>query len=582
MDFSTSSKGNVRAERSGVENLLPLLFGVVALTACATLRPQKSDVAPVELSPEADSYHLYMRARRELLNGDTSSAFRHYQEALRLEPDSTAIWAEYGQAAARQGDLIEAEKAYRRTSELAPKDIEPHLMLAQIYTVTGRWEAAIGEYEKVRGLDPAYPGIDLLIASADIEGGRLDEAEKKVQELLASQPENPSVLFYAARLAALRKDAAGAEALLNRALERAPDSVDLHWERHRLYEETQRRPQAVEELQKILLLSPSHEGARSKLWKWIWATREWSKAESVLLTLASAYPDEPYFFLALGWVFFEDDKRAPAVDAFRRCLELAPGLDDALYGAGVALEAIQKPGEAAAFLEKVGPESELFPEAMVRLSFLEGRQKQWDRAERRLKGLIRGHPQEARFHEGLGLIYQDQRNFGASQKALEKAVELEPDSESILYELGIVQEQNGRREASIETMKRILAGNPRHPNALNWVGYSYAEEGRNLDEAESLVRRALEARPNDGYFMDSLGWVYFQKGDFEGALELLKKAVQITPDDPVINEHLGDTHWNLGELSVAVEFYKKALTLSPKEDQTQRLRRKIEPRGVRL
>ncbi len=127
----------------------------------------------------------------------------------------------------------------------------------------------------------------------------------------------------------------------------------------------------------------------------------------------------------------------------------------------------------------------------------------------------------------------------------------------------------------IAEMKEVLRLNPDYADALNYLGYSYADRGIQLEEALELVQKAMALKPRMGYITDSLGWVYFKLGDYERAVTELEKANELTPDDPFITEHLADSYFKLSRIEKAVELYKKALKLDPKSDQTERLKDKI-------
>jgi Flp pilus assembly protein TadD len=125
-------------------------------------------------------------------------------------------------------------------------------------------------------------------------------------------------------------------------------------------------------------------------------------------------------------------------------------------------------------------------------------------------------------------------------------------------------------------MKRAIEINPQNAAALNYLGYTWAEMGIHLDEAERLIERALKIEPNDGFYIDSLGWVYYQKGDYMRAVEQLERAVEITVDDPTIIEHLGDAYEKIGKRDLALVRYRDALKRSKEEEQTKRIREKIQ------
>jgi Tfp pilus assembly protein PilF len=125
----------------------------------------------------------------------------------------------------------------------------------------------------------------------------------------------------------------------------------------------------------------------------------------------------------------------------------------------------------------------------------------------------------------------------------------------------------------MDAMRKVISLDPKHSNALNYLGYTYADLGKNLDEAERLILEALKHKPNDGYITDSLGWVYYKKGEYEKALEYLQKAIGIVPDDPIMLEHLGDAYLKLNDKTNALKFYKKSL--KHKEKDKEELEKKI-------
>ena len=119
-----------------------------------------------------------------------------------------------------------------------------------------------------------------------------------------------------------------------------------------------------------------------------------------------------------------------------------------------------------------------------------------------------------------------------------------------------------------------MAINPDHADALNYIGYTYAEQGIRLNEAMDLIERALKLKPNSGYIIDSLGWVYYQKGLYDEALDKLEKASSLTPNDPTITEHLGDVYFKKKKYQKSFEMYQKALSLN--HPDKEKLQQKIE------
>jgi tetratricopeptide (TPR) repeat protein len=154
----------------------------------------------------------------------------------------------------------------------------------------------------------------------------------------------------------------------------------------------------------------------------------------------------------------------------------------------------------------------------------------------------------------------------------------------------VVYGEADRFEESIEYMNRALEENPDNASALNYIGYTWAERGVNLDEAESKIRRAVELRPEDGYIADSLGWVYYMRARpliedgrhrearkfIERAIEELERADALTGGDPVVSEHLGDTYLLLDDKQRALDKFEEALRLEPRFGEQPDLLQKLE------
>ena len=153
---------------------------------------------------------------------------------------------------------------------------------------------------------------------------------------------------------------------------------------------------------------------------------------------------------------------------------------------------------------------------------------------------------------------------------------LDPKSDEAHFQLGALYDESKNKEKSVASMKKAIELNPKNAAALNYLGYTWAEMGIQLDEAEDLIMRALKIQPDDGFYIDSLGWVYYQKGEYPRAVEQLERAVEITVDDPTIIEHLADAYEKAGKSDRAVTRYRDALKRTKENDQIKRIREKIQ------
>ncbi|AHM03853.1 TPR domain protein [Roseibacterium elongatum DSM 19469] len=144
------------------------------------------------------------------------------------------------------------------------------------------------------------------------------------------------------------------------------------------------------------------------------------------------------------------------------------------------------------------------------------------------------------------------------------------------YARGICHHRTDDWDAAEADFRRALELNPEQPQVLNYLGYSLVEQRRNLDEALGMIERAVAARPDSGYIVDSLGWVFYRLGRFDEAVEPMERAVQLLPTDPIVNDHLGDVYWMVGREREARFQWERALSFDPEDEDATRIRRKLE------
>lgn len=146
----------------------------------------------------------------------------------------------------------------------------------------------------------------------------------------------------------------------------------------------------------------------------------------------------------------------------------------------------------------------------------------------------------------------------------------------LYFARGICHEALDDFDASEADFRQALVLNPEQPQVLNNLGYSLVEQRRNLDEALSMIERAVEGDPDSGYIVDSLGWVLYRLGRFEEAVAPMERAVALLPNDPIINDHLGDVYWMVGRRREARFQWERALSFDPEDTDALRIRRKLE------
>lgn len=564
----------------------------------------------------SQAYAHYLRARQAEQEGDFRTSVEELQQALAHDPGSAEIRLSLAESLARLAQLPRAEAEARqavKADPAGPTGAEAHLLLGKMAAIDHRRDEAIEELRAATRLQKAMaagksgdegtvdPEPWRVLAEIQVESGDEHGAVRTLEDLSSVSSGESSGYREMGRYYLERRDVERAEKYLRKAVEKDRRDVEA-WRRLAQIEESRHRAESARQAWEALLRAEPDDGeALLQLGKLALGSGDPAAARAWFGQRVRGARDEAGARLqvALAWIDAHRAEEALAVvDEGLRAGQDDPRLH---YVRGLALQERKRWAEAAASFAAVrGDDADLYATARLSLAYslsqagrhrealqildaaLEARPREvrllttraWvlDRAGRSSEAVAmleraladrRGDPPEA---EGTGELYEalaaslDKAGRGAEAIALLKqAAAGRPRDETIRYALGVAYEKAGDRDAAVGTMQELIAMSPDHADALNFVGYSFAERGVRLDEAEKLVGRALELRPGNGYFMDSLAWVYFQKGDYVRAVGLLEKADAASDGDPTILEHLGDAYRRAGRPADAEKAWRRAL-----------------------
>jgi tetratricopeptide (TPR) repeat protein len=204
-----------------------------------------------------------------------------------------------------------------------------------------------------------------------------------------------------------------------------------------------------------------------------------------------------------------------------------------------------------------------------------------DAAIEALQQLAKSHSGLASVWSKLGDVLRQQERFAEAEAAYDEAIATfaEPQAGQwvVYYARGIAKERQKLWDQAVADFRKALELSPDQPHVLNYLGYGFLEQKTNYDEALSMIEKAVAARPQDGYIVDSLGWALYRLGRYDEAVGPMEQAVELMPVDPIVNDHLGDVYWAVGRVLEAEFQWKRALSFEPEtEDEAARIRRKLE------
>ena len=428
-----------------------------------------------------------------------AQAEKAMQEVLDVDPGFTRARLSLAQAQSERGDHASAAKTLEEGPKEVLTDPEVRRRLAFELHQSGQYARALQLVDEMLTEDPGYFPNRYLQAMSLAAMGREDEAIVITRDLLRNHPMNLDLGVLLARLLESRQEPQAAEETL-RAMER------------RLRSDGQIEAANQARVRRGLMLMRQ---------------AKWDKVVGLFEPLIG--------------------RQVPPGD-----MDMAMILVEALVRADRHDEALQ-------LLARIEPDTPAERRGWARqaeILFDLGRNREAEEVLSRLAA--EGTLDDLTL---LAEVYQSGQRYEESIPVLERALELDPDSTSLLFWLAAANERSGKKRQAEDVLQQLLAIDPNFAPALNYLGYMWAEAGENLERALLLVQQAVDIEPDNGAFIDSLGWAHFQLGQYEEARGFLERAASLVGDDPVVYEHLGDLYVVLGRLEQAREVYERALDL---------------------
>ena len=494
--------------------------------------------------------------------GDIDKAIFYLEKALEQDPDSMMLTRELVQLYWQQKNDGAAENLVDEIISRSPDDIENLIVYAKIKHSLKHLDEAKTAYEKIIGLDPKRKDIYLLLGGLYADEGNREFALQVYEKLVKEFPDFFAGYYVIGQLQFLKGDNAGAEKNFLKALEIEPGLDEAKFELIALYRKERGigyGKKVVQLYRQILESNPGDVRAALELGYFFHETGKNGDSEKILKALGQKSTKDKQILPFVIQLYIEPQQFDTGITVLKTMLKGAPESSEIRYILGLAYDGKKDSGRAIEQFKRILPDSEFFRNAAIHISFLYQEEGKVDDAIKYLEEVSRVQPDNSEFLLYLGGLYEEKGSYEDAEKVLKKGIEIDPDDAKLYFRLGIVYDKWGKKEESIRLMRKVVQMNPKDANALNYLGYTYAELGENLDEAEMLIKEALIHKPDDGYIIDSLGWVYYKKGLYEKALEFLLKATHLVPDDATILEHLGDVYIKTNDKKKALETYQKSL-----------------------
>jgi tetratricopeptide (TPR) repeat protein len=558
------------------------LFAVlipVIIAACAAAPPSpqtasSSALAPVTKqpatppSPDASAtYHFMMGYQAELAQ-DTESAIREYGAALKADPTSREVKARLAGLYFGLGDQANAVKYAEEVGEGTGQDAQMLTQMAGILASAGKPERALSFLDVAIKRDPERGETYFPKAIILLNQKRLAEAEEAAKQGLEYTADSPVGYYYLGRISIEAGKAEQALASFDRAIAVSPAFEPAYLAQASFFESRQEKDKAIAVLQKYLQrVNPRNKDIRQHLIQLYVATKDYAGGLAELEKMLEEDPGDLDAQLRVALIHGEKKDYAKAIEQLNAVLKARPTELKIRDYLGFLYEEIKDYPKAMEAYQSNLQLDPTFPESHIHLGVLQYRLKQFPGAIAHLSEAVRLNPKQPEAHIVLGLAHLQSDQFEKAAQAFEEGIRHNPKNADLHFNLGTAYDKLNRFDDVVREMEVALALDPHNADALNYLGYSYAERGIKIDKAVSLTRQAVALKPDNGYYIDSLGWAFYKSGMLSEALAAIKRAVALVGDDPVIYEHLGDIYMSQEQVTEAREAWLHSLELDPANEK---------------
>lgn len=539
--------------------LLPVICAAMVLWACASVQPSSSGSGPAEFSADA-AYHYIVGYGKEM-DRDYNGAVAYYREAVRDDPSSLHLRTELARALLKAGENDEALETVLAVIEAAPRDVMALVLLGDIYRYSGDAENAIGAYKRAVRVDPDRTDVWIRLGSMHQARKEYRVAEKAYEKVRELGSHSFMATYYLGNLYLEKGDLEGARRYFEEITRDRPEFEPPYVSLGYIAEQMEEWDTAVENYRAALAINPDNRQVRERLAGVLVKSDSYQGAIREFQRMSEANPQDVDIHFQMGVLHVENEMYEKAEKEFLQVLDAAPDNVSALYYLGIVYQELGRFDDAIVRLKQVINASPSEVRAYLQLAYLYGQTERMDQAIETYEEVLefRQDLPEIYLYLGAALIQADR--LDKARETLDKGLELasEEGKPDFLFNLAVVEEKEGNFEEMVRLLKETIALNPEHAEALNYLGYSYAEMGIQLDEAIELIKRALKLKPDSGYIRDSLAWAFYKKGMYSEALEEQLKAVKDLEEDPTVYDHLGDIYLKIGRPDDAEASWRKAL-----------------------
>ncbi|MDI6780833.1 MAG: tetratricopeptide repeat protein [bacterium] len=486
---------------------------------------------------------------------------------IHLEPKITEsdIYSIYtiGSVYEEKGLYEQALKEYLLIDKISPNPVIK-ASIANVYFALGKHEKAQAYAAQAISLDPKSIISHFILGNIYYQQKAFEKAVAEIEQVVALEPENVSAVYLLARSYAMNGNIDSATNNYKKVMELYPSNISAYLELADICIDHERYAESIGLLEKVILLNPEEGGVFLTLASIYEFQGDNQKAKEYYHKGLDLLPTHVQGRKKLLLLYFGENNTDAVIEQAINLLRIEPGDAVTHFILGTAYKKKKMLDEASKELKAAISLEKNISQAYIQLAYIYLYQKKTEEAASILNKSINlfSSNQTMEIPLLLGLIYLQNKQYEKAIEIYRRILWHYPDNQEAWYRMGMANERLKHINKSADCFYKCIKINPKHANAYNYIGYMYAERKIRLDDAVRLIHKALEIEPENGAFLDSLGWAYYQQNNMDAALKNLERAYKLMSNDPVVAGHLADVYQAIGKNDDAARLRNKAKELS--------------------
>ena len=521
-------------------NYLTRLVAASGLAALALVVPAFAESVAFA-GPESATGN-YLAGQQALTELRTHEAAKFFRDAAADQWNNSMVVDRAFLALAADGQVDDAADMAKHVLELEPDNDMAKLVIATQAFKQRRYDAAVAGLNKLDS--QTFEGVtgSILKAWALTGQNKIDDAFQSLDKLADGGLED-FLVFHRAIMADVSGRQADAIKYITDAHDADPYTADIVEAYARILGNAGKTQEAIDAIVQFEAQGLQHPIITQ-------VKQALANKQRPGLYAETAQAGAAEMFHSVGVAFARDGTSDVSMVLLRLGAYLNPRNDTIQLVIGQLYDTANQHELANAVYEGIPTASPMKAMAVVRVA--DNLDAMGDRPEaiRRLSNIVVTNPKDVDAISVLGDLYRSDKQYQAAADAYSKALGVTggstPGDWRFYYVRGIAYERSDKFPLAEKDFLRALDLNPNQPQVLNYLGYSWVDKGMNLTRALDMIQKAVQASPNDGYIIDSLGWAYYRLGRYSDAVTQLEQAATLRPNDPEINDHLGDAYWKVG------------------------------------